>query len=113
MAGADEPLVGNYPDLPNQALEVKVQDSPTIDLGMYSPRVEENVPACPGFTTLDIRYLIALTDEKTGVVTGVVLCPGEKLGEHFSYVSNTSYKCQKTIPMHFFDQHEGRAVHDP
>ena len=110
---ADEPLMGSYPDLPNQALEVKVQDSPTIDLGMYSPRVEEDVPACPGFTTLDIRYLIALTDEKTGVVTGVVLCPGEKLGEHFSYVSSTSYKCQRAIPMRFFDQYEDRAVHNP
>lgn len=113
MPRADEPLMGSYPDLPNQALEVKVQDSPTIDLGMYSPRVEEDVPACPGFTTSDIRYLIALTDEKTGVVTGVVLCPGEKLGEHFSYVSSTNYKCQRAIPMSFFDQYEGRAVHDP
>ena len=113
MPRADEPLRGSYPDLPNQALEAKVQDSPTIDLGRYTPRFEEDVPACPGFTTSDIRYLIALTDEKTGAVTGVVLCPGEKLGEHFSFVANTSYKCQRTIPMRFFDQHEGRAVHDP
>ena len=56
--------------------------------------------------------LIALT-KKTGIVTGIVLCPGEKLSEHFSFVSDTSYKCQRTIPMRFFDQFEGQAVYNP
>ena len=29
----NELLVGGYPDLRNQVLEVKIQDSPTVDLG--------------------------------------------------------------------------------
>ena len=87
-----ELLEGNFPDIPNQALEVKVQDSPTVDLGKFSPQFKECVPSCPSLTTLDVRYLIALTDAETGIVQGIILCPGEKLGEHFSYVSDTSFK---------------------
>jgi len=108
-----ELLAGGYPDIRNQALEVKVQDSPTVDLGMFSPEFEENVPACPEMTTLDIRYLIALTKKHTGAVEGLILCPGSKLGEHFSYVSDISFKCQRSIPMRFFDQFDGRAVFNP
>ena len=74
-----ELLEGNFPDIPNQALEVKVQDSPTVDLGKFSPQFKECVPSCPSLTTLDVRYLIALTDAETGIVQGIILCPGEKL----------------------------------
>jgi hypothetical protein len=109
----NELLSGGYPDIRNQALEVKVQDSPTIDLGMFSPQFEESVPSCPGITTLDIRYLITLTDKETSTVRGAILCPGSRLGEHGSYVSNVSYKCQRSIPMKFFDRHRGQALFNP
>ena len=36
-------------------------ESPTIDLGRYSPQFEEQINE--DFTTRTIRYLIALTDE--------------------------------------------------
>jgi hypothetical protein len=108
-----ELLAGGYPDIRNQALEVKVQDSPTVDLGMYAPEFEESVPSCPGMTTFDIRYLIALADKETGLVEGLVLCPGMRLVEHFSYVSDTIYKCQRSIPMEFFDGYEGRSLYNP
>lgn len=106
-------LEGNFPDIPNQALEVKVQDSPTVDLGRFSPQFKECVPSCPSLTTLDIRYLIALTDAETSIVQGIILGPGEKLGEHFSYVSDTSFKCQRSIPMSFFDTYQGQALYNP
>lgn len=111
--GDAEILEGNFPDIPNQALEVKVQDSPTVDLGRFSPQFEECVPSCPSLTTLDVRYLIALTDAETSIVQGIILCPGEKLGEHFSYVSDTSFKCQRSIPMSFFDAYQGQALYNP
>jgi hypothetical protein len=110
---SDLGLVGGYPDIRNQALEVKVQDSPTVDLGKYSPQFEEEVPDCLGLMTTDIRYLIALTEANDGLVTGVVLCPGAALGNYFSYVSGTSYKCQRSIPMNFFDQLKGKCVFNP
>lgn len=106
-------LYGAFPDIPNQLLEVKVQESPTVDLGKFTPENEEVVMEDLGFTTFDVRYLIALTNPRTGIIEGVILSPGEKLGELFSYVSSVNYKCQRAIPMSFFDSHYGEAVFNP
>ena len=109
----DELLAGGYPDLRHQALEVKVQDSPTVDLGRFSPQFEEDVESCPNFTTRTIRYLIALMDAEKGACSGAVVCPGARLGEHFVYVGDKSFKCQRSIPMQFFEKYDGLAVFNP
>ncbi|MFQ5803620.1 MAG: nuclease [Candidatus Methylomirabilales bacterium] len=106
-------LAGGYPDIRHQALEIKVQDSPTVDLGRYSPEFEELVPSCPRFTTRSLRYLIALTDESTGVVQGAVVAPGAELGKHFTFVPLTSFKSQRSMPMTFFDAFDGMTVYNP
>jgi hypothetical protein len=106
-------LIGGYPDIRHQALEVKIQDAPTVDLGRYSPQFDEPVAGCPGFSTQSVRYLIALTDPKTGICQGVVLCPGRRLAEQFVYVAEKSFKCQRSIPMAFFDRFDGQAVFNP
>ena len=36
-------LVGGFPDIPNQLLEVKVQDTQTVDLGRFTPEKEEEI----------------------------------------------------------------------
>lgn len=110
---ANENLVGGFPDIPNQLLEVKVQDAQTVDLGRFTPEKEEIVVAENNLTTFDVRYLIALTNPKTDVIEGIVLAPGEKLGEIFTYVSDVSYKCQRSIPMSFFNSYEGTCVYNP
>ncbi len=104
-------LEGGYPDIRNQMLEVKVQDAPTIDLGRYSPQYEENIDDL--FTTRMVRYLIALTDAESGSVESYILCPGEELGRHFRYVPDGNFKCQRSIPMGFFDQFMGQVVFNP
>lgn len=106
-----ERLEGGYPDIRNQMLEIKVQDSPTVDLGRYSPQFEEQITNY--FTTRLIRYLIALTNSIDGSIEGIVICPGEELGKHFTYVSDKSFKCQKSIPMKFFDEFKGEVVFNP
>lgn len=106
-----EMLEGGYPDIRNQMLEVKVQDSPTIDLGKYSPQFEEQVNS--DFTTRTIRYLIALINEDSGIIEGIVLCPGEELGKNFTYVVEKSFKCQRSIPMSFFDEYREQVVYNP
>lgn len=106
-------LAGGYPDIPNQLLEVKVQDSPTVDLGKYSPAFEEIINVQHNITTKDIRYLIAFTNPQTCIIEGVVIAPGEQLGENFTYVSDTNYKCQRSIPMVFFEKHKGQCVFNP
>lgn len=107
----EELLEGNYPDIPNQMLEIKVQESPTIDLGKYSPQFEETIHN--GFTTRNVRYLIALVNSSTGVIEGAILCPGEELGKHFSYVAEESYKCQRSIPMSIFADQKNKVVYNP
>ncbi len=109
----DSKLVGGYPDVPNQLLEVKVQDTQTVDLGKYTPQFEEIVNDKLKLTTYDVRYLIALTNPITNVIEGIVLSNGESLGRKFTYVSDTSYKCQRSIPMCFFEKYKGQCVFNP
>jgi hypothetical protein len=106
-------LAGGYPDIPNQLLEVKVQDSPTVDLGKYSPETDELVFENSNVATGDIRYLIALTNPQTSIIEGILLVPGEKLSDIFTYVSDTSFKCQRSIPMSFFEGQKGKCVFNP
>lgn len=109
----NELLYGAFPDIRNQLLEVKVQDSTTVDLGRFSPEREEFVIEEKNLTTFDVRYLIALTNPKTEIIEGIILTPGERLGDLFSYVSSESYKCQRNIPISFFERHYGKAVFNP
>ena len=108
----DDLLVGGFPDLPNQLLEVKVQESPTVDLGKYSPQIPDLVFDDIGITTEDIRYLIALTDSDN-IINGAILCPGKYLGEYFTYVANKSYKCQRGIPAWFFNMFINKCLYNP
>lgn len=103
----DSTLAGGYPDLPNQALEIKVQDSPTVDLGKYTPQFETEIYSDLNITTENIRYLIALMGRETNEVEGFILVPGKSLGDHFSYVADKNFKCQRSIPMSFFDEYVG------
>jgi hypothetical protein len=109
----NELLAGGYPDIRNQALEVKLQDSATVDLGKYSPEYIESVPNCANFHTRNMRYLIVLTNPSTNIVEGAILCSGGRLGKYFTYVSEKSYKCQRTIPMSFFEGLQGQSVFNP
>ena len=109
---ADETLVGGYPDIPNQLLEIKVQDSPTVDLGKYSPSNPLIINREMGLTTEDVRYLIALTNSD-GIIEGIILAPGCSLTNKFSLVSSTNYKCQRSIPMSFFNDYNGKSVFNP
>lgn len=106
-------LYGAFPDIRNQLLEVKVQDTQTVDLGRFTTAKEEIVIEASNLTTFDVRYLIALTNPKTEIIEGIILSPGEKLGEVFTFISSESYKCQRAIPISFFEKQYGKAVFNP
>lgn len=107
---SDSSLAGGYPDLPNQALEVKIQDSPTVDLGKYSPQFKMDIFPELSINTENTRYLIALMNTESNTIEGMILLPGKTLGEHFTYVTDKSYKCQRSIPMSFFDSYRNQCV---
>ena len=51
---------GSYPDIVHQLIEIKLQTSPTIDLGLHSPEDEQIVICTSGqsFKSEDIRYIV-------------------------------------------------------
>lgn len=49
-------------------------------------------------------------NKETNEVEGFILVPGKSLGEHFSYVADKNFKCQRSIPMSFFDSYKGQSV---
>lgn len=106
-------LYGAFPDIRHQLLEVKVQDSSTVDLGKFSPEKEDVIIEESHLTTFDVRYLIALTNPKTEIIEGIILSSGLQLGDLFSYISAESYKCQRSIPKFFFDKNFGKSVFNP
>ena len=106
-------LEGQYPDIKNQLLEVKIQDSPTVDLGKFTPEERMDVFPDIGISTKDIRYMIVLMDAATSTVEGVILTPGENLGDHFSYVDGISGKSQRSIRMNVFYKYKGQSVFNP
>lgn len=111
--GAVKLLEGQYPDIKHQLLEVKIQDSPTIDLGKHTPKAPTLILPQLGITTKDVRYLIVLMNPKSNEVEGVVLMPGEDLDQHFSYVYGVSGKSQRSIKMSVLNQYEGLSVFNP
>lgn len=100
---------GSYPDIANQLLEVKLQTSPTIDLGLHSPKDGEQIVTV-GDTTFfseDIRYVIF-----DGKVIGnqvflqnLYLVTGTDFTNYFPLFQGrgTNAKLQLPLPNDFFD----------
>lgn len=100
---------GQYPDIKNQLLEIKLQTSPTIDLGLHEPGDDEVVVDCGDkkFTGKDIRYAIfeatlfegEINLDKLFLVNGFDF--SEKIQLFGGKVKNS--KIQIPLPRNFFD----------
>ncbi len=100
---------GTYPDIANQLLEIKLQTSPTIDLGLHSPEDGKSIVTIENttFYSEDIRYAIF-----NGVVNGdkvelqnLYLVTGEEFSSYFPLFQGkgTNTKIQLPLPSDFFD----------
>lgn len=49
---------GQFPDVPGQLLEVKLQTASTIDLGLVCPDSAEGIATLPNFHHCNVRYAI-------------------------------------------------------
>ena len=102
---------GQFPDVRHQLLEVKLQTSPTIDLGLVCPNSEEalNLPRVGGrqFRHCDVRYALfcAITDRKDVTLTHFYLTTGEKFFTRFPQFQGKvlNKKIQIPLPGTFFD----------
>ena len=103
---------GQFPDVRHQLLEVKLQTSATIDLGLVCPDSEEalDMPKITGqqIRHCDVRYALfyAETDGKMVTITHFFLTTGEKFFTRFPQFqgSVTNKKLQIPLPPDFFDR---------
>lgn len=101
---------GNFPDIPNQLLEIKLQTSPTVDLGLISPDEDKILDIeinGERISNRDIRYAIFYGERKDGVVSleKVLVTTGESFFNDFQKFEGnvTNTKIQMPIPKDFFD----------
>ncbi|MCD4781101.1 MAG: restriction endonuclease [Candidatus Omnitrophica bacterium] len=101
---------GRFPDICNQLLEVKLQMSPTIDLGLVCPNSEEIIdfPMVKGHQIrhCDIRYALfyAKTDGKEVTLTHLYITSGESFFLRFPQFQGKvlNKKIQMHLPNDFF-----------
>lgn len=103
---------GQFPDVRNQLLEVKLQTSPTIDLGLVCPNSEEplDVPQIQGtqIRHCDVRYALFYgnTDGANVTLTNFYLTTGESFFSRFPQFGGKvlNKKLQIPLPANFFDE---------
>jgi len=101
---------GQFPDIRHQLLEVKLQTSPTIDLGLVRPDSEQalDVAEIEGrqIRHCDVRYALfhAVTDGKNVTLTHFFLTTGKKFFIRFPQFQGKvlNKKLQIPLPADFF-----------
>lgn len=102
---------GQFPDIKCQALEVKLQTSPTIDLGLVSPDSEERIDGLEPLRHCDMRYAVFYgenTDPETIMLTGLVVVTGADFFTEFRRFGGLvqNRKLQIPLPEYLFDPAE-------
>lgn len=96
---------GRFPDIRHQLLEVKLQTSPTIDLGLVCPDSTEplDVPMLEGkqIRHCDVRYAIfyGKTDGNQVTLSNFFLTTGEKFFSRFSQFQGKILNKKLQIPL--------------
>lgn len=101
---------GQFPDVRHQLLEVKLQTSPTIDLGLVCPdsKADLDAPKIDGraIRHCDVRYALfyAVTDGRIVTLTNFFLTTGEKFFTRFPQFQGRilNRKIQIPLPVDFF-----------
>jgi len=101
---------GQFPDIPHQVLEVKLQTSPTIDLGLVRPDSTDplDIPKIGGrqIRHCDVRYALfyGTTDGHTVRITYFFLTTGEAFFSRFDQFQGMilNKKLQIPLPADFF-----------
>lgn len=103
---------GQFPDIRHQLLELKLQTSPTVDLGLRLPNSIEpllDIPPVGGvrIRVCDVRYaLFYAVKEREGVtLTHLFVTTGERFFERFRPFQGKvlNKKIQIPLPVSFFD----------
>lgn len=101
---------GRYPDLRNQLLKIKLQTSPTIDLGLHSPEDGCCIFSChdKSYFSKDVRYAIfdglVSQDNRTVIIDKVYITNGLHFTKDFPLFQGKKQnaKIQLPLPSDFF-----------
>jgi hypothetical protein len=101
---------GQFPDVMNQLLEVKLQTAGTIDLGLVTPDSVEPIAELPDLRHCDVRYAVIYGTKVTNGVRldHLVLSTGEEFFRFFQRFEGRvlNRKLQIPLPAGFFDEAE-------
>lgn len=101
---------GQFPDIRNQLLEVKLQTSPTIDLGLVLPTSEQHLEGLSldgrKVRHCDVRYAVFYgeTDGSRVIINSVYMASGENFFSIFQQFGGMTVnkKLQIPLPSDFF-----------
>lgn len=101
---------GKFPDVKHQLLEVKLQTSPTVDLGVICPNQTDNSGISINSTAMrycDTRYAVvyAITNGVTVTLTHLVISIGADFFSRFTQFQGkvVNGKIQIPLPYNFFN----------
>ena len=103
---------GQFPDVRHQLLELKLQTSPTIDLGVSLPNSTDLLPDIPlmegvHLRVCDVRYALFYAEKEGDMVTitHLFVATGESLPRRFQLFQGKvqNKKIQIPLPADFFD----------
>ncbi|EXJ24412.1 putative type II restriction endonuclease [Alkalibacterium sp. AK22] len=99
---------GSLPDIKNQLLEVKLQTSPTIDLGLFLPNQDDLLEILPLNSRYapkikDIRYAIfyaePTADGKEAIIRSLLLVSGEEFFTYFRQFEGKGINKKLQLPI--------------
>lgn len=97
---------GTCPDVMEQLLEIKLQTSPTIDLGLMSPDDKTHLEELAFVRHCDIRYAVfyGQTDGRNVCIKNLVMCTGQDFFSRFQRFEGNvvNAKLQIPLPSSFF-----------
>ena len=98
---------GQFPDILEQLLEVKLQTSPTIDLGLISPDDKGQLLNFPEYRHCDVRYSVfyGTVHKNEVLLEAVIVSTGNDFFQFFQRFEGKvlNKKLQIPLPVSFFD----------
>ena len=105
---------GQFPDIVEQLVEVKLQTARTVDLGLVSPDNTDNVAAVPQIRHCDARYVVAYGSIQgfTVTINHLIVATGADFFKFFRKFQGKEVngKLQLHLPRSFFSQQPPEAL---
>jgi len=94
---------GTFPDIFNQLIEIKLQTSPTIDLGLHNPNDNKIIYSCNEkiFFIKDVRYIIMSGVKNNDVISikNLFISTGAEFYKYFNMFGGNVQNAKLQIPL--------------